>query len=81
MKPNSRFGAHAKSTSVRMRDVEPNPDGNREERRAAKKAPRCPAHGVARCALCSLNGPVCTECTYYAETGMHWDTCINRMRS
>jgi hypothetical protein len=42
--------------------------------------PRCSAHGDVACDLCSLNGP-CTECFAYAETGMHWDTCPNRIRS
>lgn len=48
-------------------ELEPGPD-----------EPRCPAHGDERCPRCSLNGP-CDFCSYYAATGMHWDTCPNRV--
>lgn len=51
-----------------------------DTRRESADEPRCPAHGKERCALCSLNGP-CDSCSYYDATGMHWDTCPNRVRS
>lgn len=55
--------------------------------------PHCPAHGAARCAQCCRTanpGPgrepwidsdgSCRGCSYYATTGMHWDTCPARVR-
>lgn len=52
----------------------------------AVEVPRCPAHGRAACDRCSLNPAGCDEhgpakgCDYYSTTGMHWDTCPNRVR-
>lgn len=40
---------------------------------------RCSAHGQQLCVKCARNGP-CEECSIYAESGMHWDTCANRIR-
>lgn len=46
--------------------------------------PTCSAHGEMACDLCSLNPGSCAtdswQCTTYRETGMHWDTCPNRIR-
>lgn len=44
--------------------------------------PRCPAHGEVKCPSCSRNDgrSTCGECDYYNQTGMHWDTCPNRVR-
>jgi hypothetical protein len=46
---------------------------------------RCPAHGDPRCALCHRNPSTCAdpeyvECGTWSRTGMHWDTCPNRVR-
>lgn len=49
--------------------------------------PRCVAHGNVACWHCSLNpascgvedGPDDPGCSAYASTGMHWDTCPNRV--
>lgn len=52
---------------------------------------RCPAHGKAMCQTCSRiavyhiskdvgEPPQCDSCEYWGETGMHWDTCPNRIR-
>lgn len=48
----------------------------------------CSAHGETDCWLCSLNTdslimekPACSQCAIYFETGMHWDTCSNRITS
>lgn len=47
----------------------------------AENQPRCPAHGEAACPTCSQNvGGTCDQCEHYGETGMHWDTCPNRIR-
>lgn len=46
---------------------------------------RCPAHGDAYCRSCAANPGSCGghdgECGYWFKTGMHWDTCPNRVRS
>lgn len=44
---------------------------------------RCSAHGTTYCAACHRNpsGPrSCTQCYVYDSTGMHGDTCRNRIR-
>jgi hypothetical protein len=49
----------------------------------------CPAHGVVGCRMCARNPSTCATgarmvdrgCEYYAEAGVHWDTCSNRDRS
>jgi len=46
---------------------------------------RCPAHGDHQCAECHRNPSTCNdrdyvECGYWTTTGMHWDTCTNRIR-
>lgn len=45
---------------------------------------KCPAHGDPLCVACARNPGNCVRemgaCSYYAETGMHWDTCPNRIR-
>ena len=45
---------------------------------------KCPAHGNRYCPWCSRNPADCIEasgnCGYYSATGMHWDTCANRVR-
>lgn len=50
-----------------------------------EEPPTCSAHGNTACDLCSLNPGDCAEaygpCGIYLETGMHWDTCPNRIRS
>ncbi|MBO2461596.1 hypothetical protein [Actinomadura violacea] len=43
----------------------------------------CPAHGDRYCQSCHANPGTCAdggECSYWAATGMHWDTCANRIR-
>lgn len=51
---------------------------------AKEAAPTCSAHGAMACELCSLNPGSCAteawECEMWRETGMHWDTCPNRIR-
>lgn len=47
-------------------------------------AARCVAHGTRFCRSCSANPGSCagTEdvgCGHRAATGMHWDTCPNRV--
>lgn len=48
---------------------------------------RCSAHGSAPCDYCAPTkaGGLddlgnCTQCSVYASTGHHWDTCPNRIR-
>ena len=46
---------------------------------------RCPAHGARFCAACHRNPGDCRDgtgggCGYWSATGMHWDTCPNRIR-
>jgi hypothetical protein len=44
----------------------------------------CPAHGSRFCAHCARNPSDCAgadgSCGYWFKTGMHWDTCPNRVR-
>lgn len=44
----------------------------------------CPAHGSQQCTLCHRNPGSCANdygaCGFWLSTGMHWDTCPNRMR-
>lgn len=45
----------------------------------------CPAHGARYCRRCHRNPSTCDDsydmgCGYWSETGMHWDTCPNRIR-
>ncbi|MFB7596926.1 hypothetical protein [Streptomyces sp. NPDC056160] len=44
---------------------------------------RCSAHAAERCALCHRNPNSCTSylggCGTWSDTGMHWDTCPNRV--
>lgn len=44
----------------------------------------CPAHGTRYCVACSRNPGDCMHnlgsCGYWSATGMHWDTCRNRVR-
>lgn len=46
---------------------------------------KCVAHGNRVCALCHANPGDCTAdlggCGMWRSTGMHWDTCPNRVRS
>lgn len=48
--------------------------------------PNCVAHGNNSCWQCSLNPSTCTQpgetpgCGEYAVTGMHWDSCPNRVQ-
>jgi hypothetical protein len=47
----------------------------------------CPAHGEARCRWCAQSagrgrrvfGRMCDDCGWFYATGMHWDTCQNRV--
>lgn len=49
---------------------------------------KCPAHGEPLCIHCARNPASCGDethggtpgCSFYGETGMHWDTCPNRIR-
>lgn len=49
---------------------------------------RCSAHGQSLCVLCARNPGDCApgrdgsgqSCRMWMETGMHWDTCPNRIR-
>lgn len=51
---------------------------------AARRLNRCTAHGRTACKACSRNPGTCLDdfggCGVYADTGMHWDTCPNRVR-
>lgn len=45
---------------------------------------RCPAHGQSLCIMCARNPNTCETsdsppCGYYSLSGMHWDTCANRI--
>lgn len=54
---------------------------------------RCSAHGQSLCVLCARNPGTCGDdpdsegfdhtrgrgCGVWSETGMHWDTCPNRI--
>lgn len=46
----------------------------------------CPAHGARYCRPCRRNPGNCAHatevggCGYWFATGMHWDTCPNRIR-
>lgn len=48
--------------------------------------PNCVAHGNNSCWQCSLNPSTCAQpgetpgCGEYAVTGMHWDSCPNRVQ-
>lgn len=53
----------------------------------AQPESRCVAHGNAPCDQCAQTKPGglddlgnCTQCSVYASTGHHWDTCPNRVR-
>lgn len=43
---------------------------------------QCVAHGRRYCRPCHRNNGQtwCTDCGVYETTGMHWDTCANRVR-
>jgi hypothetical protein len=50
---------------------------------------KCPAHGDPLCIQCARNAGECggepvegthPGCSFYGATGMHWDTCPNRIR-
>lgn len=47
---------------------------------------KCPAHGDPLCTRCARNPSSCAGddemagCGTYAASGMHWDTCPNRIR-
>lgn len=45
---------------------------------------KCSAHGDNACWRCARNPASCASetgsCSTYATTGMHWDTCPNRIR-
>ena len=46
---------------------------------------KCPAHGKTFCYACHRNPSTCADpdrpsCGYWLATGMHWDTCPNRIR-
>jgi hypothetical protein len=46
--------------------------------------PTCAAHNDTDCDLCTLNPADCAadgSCDMYLTTGMHWDSCPNRIRS
>jgi hypothetical protein len=51
---------------------------------AAFKVSKCSAHGRIACALCHRNPSNCVTayggCAVYAEDGVHWDSCPNRVR-
>lgn len=44
---------------------------------------QCSAHGKALCLMCARNPGGCEGdqggCATYPVTGMHWDTCSNRI--
>lgn len=43
----------------------------------------CAAHGIRYCLACHRAPSThtkCHECGVYESTGMHWDTCNNRIR-
>jgi hypothetical protein len=45
---------------------------------------KCSAHGDRMCGQCAQNPSTCAEpdgqCGTWLSTGMHWDTCPNRVR-
>jgi len=46
---------------------------------------RCSAHGQSLCVLCARNPGSCKDgdsggCGMWSATGMHWDTCPNRLK-
>jgi hypothetical protein len=47
---------------------------------------KCVAHGRSLCVACARNPGDCANeygpnsCSVYGSTGMHWDTCPNRVR-
>jgi hypothetical protein len=45
---------------------------------------KCSAHGHPLCVHCARNPGNCAtdmgSCSVYKDTGMHWDTCPNRIR-
>ncbi|GGV34092.1 hypothetical protein GCM10010182_67430 [Actinomadura cremea] len=44
---------------------------------------QCVAHANRYCLACHRGSPHrrrCNECGVYETTGMHWDTCNNRIR-
>lgn len=45
---------------------------------------KCSAHGANLCVYCARNPGSCVEptggCSMWSETGMHWDTCPNRIK-
>ncbi len=46
---------------------------------------KCSAHGQKLCIDCARNPSTCARddnsgCGMYSSTGMHWDTCPNRIR-
>lgn len=45
---------------------------------------KCSAHGDRMCGQCAQNPSTCAEpdgqCGTWLTTGMHWDTCPNRVR-
>jgi hypothetical protein len=41
---------------------------------------RCTAHGDRSCTWCASGAFGCDQCTVWTETGMHWDSCANRVR-
>lgn len=46
-------------------------------------AAKCVAHGDEECLYCHRNPSDCANggnCSTWARTGMHWDTCANRVR-
>jgi hypothetical protein len=51
---------------------------------SARRCHRCTAHGRRACAECSAHPGDCLSdtggCGMYVATGMHWDTCPNRVR-
>lgn len=69
------------ASALRQRD-----DARFELNRIRNGAPKCIAHGEPVCRLCSLNPASCdveassAGCLTYSTSGMHWDTCPNRVR-
>lgn len=70
--------------SMWWRSRPPRRQRKRHLRRAVLEAEVCPAHGDAGCVLCSASADGatrhCSGCDFFAETGMHWDTCPNRVK-
>lgn len=71
---NTLTGTHSATVTVTTRTTYTFPDVRS----------LCPAHGQHLCLMCARNPSDCAtsdtpSCGFYSSTGMHWDTCPNRV--